>query len=132
MANRYNRKYESDNPIERRRMSYRVSYQNPIFREKKLKYAKAWRDRARLEVLVHYSGINPPRCKWCNIDDIDVLCIDHINGGGNEHRRRLRLGGRPFLQWLRADNYPEGYQVLCWNCNAKKEALLRRGDDITC
>ena len=120
------RKYESDDPLERRRISHRISYLNPVFRKKQLERARAWRAKLRLEVLIHYSGTNPPYCRQCGIDDMDVLCIDHINGGGNEHRRRLRLGTKPFLYWLRATNYPEGYQVLCANCNVKKEALLRR------
>ena len=29
-------------------------------------------------------------------------------------------GGSQFYQWLWNQKMPEGYQVLCWNCNALK------------
>jgi hypothetical protein len=29
-------------------------------------------------------------------------------------------GGVRFYSWLRRNNYPEGYQVLCFNCNIAK------------
>ena len=74
------------------------------------------------EALQHYSG-GVPQCAICNEDDTDVLCIDHINGGGKAHRQELRTsGGTTIFYWLRRENYPQGYQVLCANCNMKKEA----------
>lgn len=49
--------------------------------------------------------------------------IDHVNGGGNAHRRSI--GGTTactvrFYRWLEVNNYPEGFQVLCHNCNFAK------------
>lgn len=76
--------------------------------------------RAKLSALTYYSG-GPPRCAHCGISDIDVLCLDHINGGGYKQRKELNCGaGTAFYQWLKGQGYPEGYQVLCWNCNIKK------------
>lgn len=77
--------------------------------------------RIKLEVLSHYSG-GPPYCLQCGIDDLDVLCIDHIDGGGEKHRRNLGvLSGSSFYSWLQRERYPEGFQVLCANCNLKKQ-----------
>ena len=72
----------------------------------------------KVKVLSAYS--NPrgiPICNNCGEMDIDVLCIDHINGGGRKHVRSLRM---TLYNWLIRTGYPEGFQVLCANCNMKK------------
>ena len=87
---------------------------------------REWNHKIKLLALSAYSENGTPRCLRCGVNDIDVLTIDHINGGGNEHRRQLRVGsGTHFFYWLRRNNYPSGFQVLCWNCNVKKR--LREG-----
>lgn len=79
---------------------------------------KLYREKIKLEVIQHYS---PEKCcVKCGIADIDVLTIDHINGKGHQHRKMLGGGGAILYCWLRKNNYPEGYQVLCLNCNWKK------------
>ena len=72
------------------------------------------REKIKREVLLHYS-INPekPICSKCGFDDIRALSIDHINGGGNIQREFIHEN---FYRWLIKNNYPEGYQVLCMNC----------------
>lgn len=47
---------------------------------------------------------------------VEFLTIDHINGGGNRHRSLVGHGAK-FYRWLRDNNYPPGYRVLCMNCN---------------
>lgn len=72
----------------------------------------------KMEILTHYSN-GRPRCNHCGFDDIRALQIDHINGGGAQHRMSLvgsRSGSR-FYIWLKKNDYPEDYQVLCANCN---------------
>lgn len=69
-------------------------------------------------------------CRMCGQGDIDVLCIDHIHDDGNVERCHTRGGGRfgwKLYRWLMESNYPTGYQVLCANCNLKKEIVRRRG-----
>ena len=78
-------------------------------------------NKLKIKVFSHYSN-GKPQCHNCNIGDLDVLCIDHIDGGGGEHRRKIKKkGGGKFYRWLKNNNYPNGYQVLCANCNLKKE-----------
>ena len=75
----------------------------------------------KVKVLSHYS--NPPItpiCNNCGEQDIDVLCLDHIGGGGTKHTRSI---GMTLYTWILQNNYPEGFQVLCANCNSKKARL---------
>jgi len=81
----------------------------------------------KVKALSHYSGGGIPHCVRCGIDDIDVLCLDHINGGGTKERRGTPR--KDIHRILHCKNYPEGYQTLCANCNLKKEMELRRNND---
>jgi len=78
----------------------------------------------KFEVMSHYSIIiGVPICahKYCQITDIDMLCIDHINNNGNKHRKEEGItGGVKLYKWLIDNNYPTEFQVLCWNHNMKK------------
>ncbi len=57
-------------------------------------------------------------CACCKEDRPVFLTIDHIEGGGNQHRKTIKTKtGNSFYRWLRQNGYPEGYRVLCWNCN---------------
>jgi hypothetical protein len=38
-----------------------------------------------------------------------------IGGGGNKHRKSIK--NRNFYLWLKQNDYPSGYRVLCMNCN---------------
>ena len=70
----------------------------------------------RLETLQYYSGKEKPECKCCAVDFLEFLSIDHINGGGSEDKRKIGTGGK-FYKWLKKNNYPKGFRVLCHNCN---------------
>lgn len=72
--------------------------------------------KRRLLCLEHYGG-KPPKCAICGYDDVRALTIDHINGGGTQHRRKIKRWGTSFSGWLVKNNFPEGFQVLCRNCN---------------
>lgn len=67
----------------------------------------------RLAVLSHYSN-NKLECACCGEHHLEFLTIDHISGGGNEHRREI---GDNLYRWLVLNNFPPGFQVLCSNCN---------------
>lgn len=66
-------------------------------------------------VLSHY-GNGKQSCVKCGFDDLRALSIDHIDGGGAEHRKSLRRGGLSFYKWLIDSGFPDGYQTLCMNC----------------
>lgn len=81
------------------------------------KYSKVESRNLKLQTLNHYSsGTNS--CALCGFNNVDALAIDHINGKGNEERRKVnKNGGIAFYRYLRQNDYPTGYRVLCWNCN---------------
>lgn len=79
--------------------------------------AKVSRANLRLEVLQYYSGVFP-FCECCGEDRIEFLSLDHINGGGSEHKRQVKH----VYKWIRDNNFPEGFRVLCHNCNQSRGA----------
>ncbi len=77
--------------------------------------------KLRLQCLQHYCGSEVPfcQCPGCRETTIQFLTIDHINGGGTQHFKEVG-GGTNFYNWLKRNNYPDGFQVLCMNCNHAK------------
>ena len=93
--------------------------------ELQARYNERARTKLRRLVFEHYGLV----CAACGESDFGVLTIDHVNNDGAEHRRRVfgnpRNGGRPpsghwLYWWLKRNNYPPGFQVLCQNCNFAK------------
>lgn len=68
----------------------------------------------RAEVIERYGG----RCACCGESAFYFLTIDHINNDGAAHRRQI--GRASLYKWLRDNDYPKGFQVLCYNCNCAK------------
>ena len=57
-----------------------------------------------------------PGCQLCGEQRLVFLCVDHVGGGGNAHRREIGSGSR-ILWWLRDRGYPPGFRLLCHSCN---------------
>lgn len=74
----------------------------------------AYYDKLRRDAFDAYGG---PVCRCCGETIIEFLTIDHINGDGYKHRQEI---GGGILRWLRNNGYPEGFQILCMNCNFGK------------
>ena len=70
----------------------------------------------KLEVFEAYGGVV---CACCGETIETFLTIDHINNDGNEHRKKI--GRTSVYRWLKKQNFPLGYQVLCFNCNMGKQ-----------
>jgi len=102
----------------------RWRYQNiQSERERKLRNRRKYSQKIKLEVLSHYSG-GVPKCALCSCFNLDALTLDHVKGGGNAHRKSIgatrrhrkgRVSGIDFYNWIRQNNYPEGYRILCMN-----------------
>lgn len=68
--------------------------------------------KIRRETLDHYGNV----CACCGIDEF--LEVDHIDGGGNKHRKSLGIsGGDQFYRFLKKNGWPAGYRSMCSNCN---------------
>lgn len=95
-----------------------------------------WRDKLKLEIMRHYSGQQTPSCKRCGTIDIDVLCLDHVNDDGSIHRKLLKIthrglsNGGSAYSILKKHGFPGGLQVLCANCNLKKQVELKRSERL--
>jgi hypothetical protein len=76
---------------------------------------KEQRQDKRFMVLQYYSRSDIPFCDCCGEKTLEFLCIDHISGNGNEHRRETKKA--PIYAWLIQHNFPDGFRVLCHNCN---------------
>lgn len=62
----------------------------------------------------------------CGIENIEFLTIDHINNDGKNDRKIWQNKVANIHTWLKKNKYPPGYQILCGNCNLKKEIERRR------
>lgn len=80
-------------------------------REKNILHMALYRKQARIDAIEHYGG----KCACCGEDRKEFLAIDHINGGGNKHQKQIN--GLAMGIWLRKNNYPKGFRILCHNCN---------------
>lgn len=85
-------------------------------RERNIKRSINYREEKKKLCLIHYSG-NPPKCACCGEKIYEFLTIDHINGDGAQHRKKIKGSGSKIYYWLVQNNYPKGFQVLCMNCN---------------
>ena len=71
----------------------------------------------RLDVLTYYSK-GTPKCKNCGITEYAFLQIDHIYGRkAMGHKTKNTISVYRELH----KKHPEGFQVLCGNCNLMKE-----------
>jgi len=88
-----------------------------LHREKRKIAHKIAHQKLKLEVFEAYGG---SKCQCCGEHHVEFLSIDHIAGGGRAHRREVfgveNEGGNLYA-WLKRQGYPEGYRVLCMNCN---------------
>lgn len=70
--------------------------------------------KLRMRCLREYSS-KEPECACCHESHLEFLTIDHIDGGGADHRRKM--GSRNIYRWLMRNHFPKGFRVLCINCN---------------
>lgn len=100
-----------------------VEYHRKTYAKTKVKKAKRVREycqEIKLKVLSHYSN-GKLECACCEEKHYGFLTIDHINGGGRKHIQEVAKGKYiMFYNWLIKNNYPKGFQVLCYNCNCAK------------
>jgi len=85
-------------------------------KEKIKRQGKEYRDRVRKKVFDYYGN----KCACCGESEQKFLTIDHINGGGNIHRKKLGKSGFVMYKWLVKNDFPDGFQLLCYNCNCAK------------
>lgn len=110
----------------------RAEYQKRYYQERKAREGDAFLQRYRdanaksykkmkEEIMFHLGN----KCAACGETDLDVLEIDHVNGGGGVRRQRhghhteLR-SIRDALRDARTLSYELEVQLLCGNCHIRK------------
>jgi hypothetical protein len=90
------------------------------------KYQRKLSLRKKIEVLTYYGKRGTLQCCWrgCNIQDVDMLTLDHVFNDGAKHRRRLGRTGIPYS--VIAKSFPDGFQTLCAGHQLKKQILVLR------
>lgn len=74
---------------------------------------RKYRRKIRRRVLDHYGR----KCVCCGETTEEFLAVDHIE---RRIKGEKRKGGYAFYLWLIKNDFPEGFQVLCHNCNLAK------------
>ena len=109
------RQYYRDN---RERLKVKGSLGHFMNRERRLALSKRNRERMRDEAFAHYGGYV---CSCCGETEKLFLTLDHIYNDGNTHRKGAKLKtGVATYYWLRRNEWPANFAVMCWNCNAGK------------
>ena len=76
-------------------------------------------DKQREAVYGAYGGY---KCNCCGEAEKMFLSIDHVHNDGADMRKaKLYSGsGTGFYLWLVKNKFPEGFHVLCMNCQIGK------------
>jgi hypothetical protein len=88
---------------------------------------RKYRLALKKKVFTHYFG-EYPACK-CGMDDLRVLSLHHVEGGGEQHRRELmgqsRSAGTHFYRALLKAGLPDvKFEAICANCHVLLRYLL--------
>src|SRR6267142_5154280 len=102
--------------LSKRRKTNRDHYHR--YREEHIAKQTAYRQRIKDACYAAYGGYI---CKCCEITEKSVLCLDHIENDGYKNRKEIGYrGGIGVYLWIVRNNFPSGFQVLCYNCNQSK------------
>jgi hypothetical protein len=93
----------------------------PENKKKRRQYDKDLRLKICSVYSKRHSNSDIPCCRCCGENtDIRFLAVDHIDGRKNLPKEQQNLDGDHLISWLKQNNCPEGYQILCHNCNSAK------------
>lgn len=90
---------------------------HPEVYEEMREWSKKNHSELKYLVFSHYSK-NKIQCECCGENEFEFMTVDHIDGIHKTKHPKLRS---VFLyRWLEKNNFPEGYQILCYGCNLLK------------
>ena len=103
----------------------RKVYEDRRYGTKRKAYHKKLNESLKFEVHSFYSKLHSnsdvPCCRCCGENFVlDFLSIDHIDGRRHLPKNEAKLSADALVMFLKRNNFPEGYQILCFNCNISK------------
>jgi len=90
--------------------------------DERLAYAKSYREGLKRKSFAMYGGAF---CVLCEENQFEFLTLDHVGNSGFSHRK-VDAGAQNIHIWLRKNDYPLGFRVLCFNCNMAESIRLKR------
>lgn len=91
-----------------------------------------YHETRKMLVLSHYGVAGVCRCVICGESRIACLSLDHLSGEGHSDRQRLAeehnsdksrgCSAHQMYSYVINNNFPDGYQTLCMNCQFVKRA----------
>jgi hypothetical protein len=133
------KEYNSRQEVKERQKAYQQSNEGKAKskaysqRSENLAKTKSKQLKLRTTVLQTYSkrlsNSDIPCCNCCGINsNLDFLAIDHISGRTqmDSEPKLVKLGysskilGMVLQKWIIDNNFPDGFQILCQNCNMAK------------
>ena len=84
-------------------------------RTKNAEYQASYYQRHKKELKQAILNLSGRKCALCGYNDVRALEIDHINGGGKNHRRHV--GGIGYYKELLKMATDKTVRTLCRNCN---------------
>ena len=106
---KYNKRPEVQKRIRKQDKEWRDNHRERVSKWNRLS-KKKYSSRIKELVFSHYGK----ECVCCGEKELKFLSIDHINGKGTKHRKEIK--NQTYI-WLVKNNYPKGFQTLCFNCN---------------
>lgn len=113
-------------------MTDRFEYYKNYYKNNKhiiLTKARIYGNNNKSKCLTYYSNVGFPSCNCCGINQINILTIDHINRINKTDDYRHR--GVRLYTWLINNNYPDGFETLCHNCNSGKHYRQKCPHNLT-
>lgn len=108
------RKWQNEHPEKIKEYSAKWRAAHP---EENIARNHDYKDRLRQRVFEHYGN----RCQCCGEERQEFFAMDHVHGGGNEHRRKEKIrGSGDLFLWIIRHDFPDDFRILCHNCNMSK------------
>jgi hypothetical protein len=118
------KKYKQDHKIETYEQMKLYGKKYRIINKIKITTRRKERENnLRLKVIDYYSN-GKMCCSCCNENTFEFLTIDHIDNNGSKHRKEIGNDGVSIISWLINNDFPEGFQILCYNCNCARSKQI--------
>ena len=97
---------------------------NPVYAEKRRKAQRECSRRRFRQIRAKiYELLGGAKCNCCGTEDVRVLCVHHVNGGGNAEREGITKSAYAKKLLEQAEVNPSEFEVLCLNCHAIKHYI---------